>query len=178
MFLEQFLDGFAPVVQCFYGSSDLIRVAAGVRISSPILHEAFRSTSTTYFGRAAGDLRLVFAGHKIYINVLKSLQRALSCRKQSRSTGTLLTVILLMAYEASNEPDLHPKSSKITIVLWLESSTYIRKSRSQSCFGDCKAIGASRAAKSYVWRRTHVFRSIPPSLGIIVYTWLEKVQSH
>jgi hypothetical protein len=101
LFLERWLDANFPVVPSTYGSSDTIRAALGARIASPILGEAYQSVSTVYFGQSVGDLRVMFAGQKIYAKVLRGLQKALLSPHQSRSAGTLLTATLLMIYEVT-----------------------------------------------------------------------------
>jgi hypothetical protein len=99
IFVERFVDAFAPNERLDCGSSSAIREAASVRMFSPLLQNAFHAVSTSYFGQFLGDWRVVSAGRRSYLGVVSALQRALYHPVQSRSEGVLATAILLMAYE-------------------------------------------------------------------------------
>jgi hypothetical protein len=99
IFVERFVDAFAPNERLDCGSSSAIREAASVRIFSPLLQNAFHAVSISYFGQFLGDWRVVSAGRRSYLGVVSALQRALYHPVQSRSEGVLATAILLMAYE-------------------------------------------------------------------------------
>jgi len=99
VFVERFIDAFAPDERIDCGSSDAIRRAGSVRMFSPLLSDAFLAVSIVYFGQFSGDWRVGFSGYQIYTRVLRRLQSALFHPEQSRSEGVFATVILLMAYE-------------------------------------------------------------------------------
>ncbi|KAH7357297.1 hypothetical protein BKA65DRAFT_496644 [Rhexocercosporidium sp. MPI-PUGE-AT-0058] len=100
VFVERFIDAFAPDDRIDCGSSDAIRSAGSVRMFSPLLSDAFHAVSIAYFGQFSGNWRVGFAGYNIYTRVLRRLQSALFHPEQSRSEGVFATVILLMAYES------------------------------------------------------------------------------
>ena len=99
IFVERFVDAFAPNERLDCGSSSAIREAASVRMFSPLLQNAFHAVSISYFGQFLGDWRIVSAGRWSYLGVVSALQRALYHPVQSRSEGVLATAILLMAYD-------------------------------------------------------------------------------
>jgi hypothetical protein len=101
LFLESFLDTFAAVARPNHRFLDWFRATAEVRLSSPLLYHAFLSVSASYFGSSVGDSRIVSAAHKVYVHVLKELQKALLSPDQSRSQWTLFTVILAVHYEVA-----------------------------------------------------------------------------
>jgi hypothetical protein len=98
-FLERFIDAFSPQVDLNCGSSGTLRAAAGIRMFSPLLCDAFQATSTTFFGQSILDQRIETFGYKDYPMVLHSLQQALFNTEQSRSQGVFLTVAVLMCFE-------------------------------------------------------------------------------
>ena len=98
VFLESFLDVYAAV-EPGHRFPDWYRVAAEVRLSSPMFYNAFLSVSASYFGFSVGDSRIVLAAQKVYVNVLRELQRALLSPSRSRSQWTLFTVVLAINYE-------------------------------------------------------------------------------
>jgi hypothetical protein len=99
VFVERFVDAFAPNERLDCGSSSAIREAASVRMFSPLLQKAFHAVSTSYFGQFLGDWRVISAGRRSYLGVLSALQIALYHPVQSRSEAVFATAILLMAYE-------------------------------------------------------------------------------
>jgi hypothetical protein len=99
VFVEGFVDAFAPDRCDDCGTSSAIRKAGSVRMFSPLLSQAFESVSIAHFGQATGSWRVMAQGYKSYQRTLDALQRALFDPEQSRSEGVLATVILLMAYE-------------------------------------------------------------------------------
>ena len=102
IFLESFLDAFAAVPPPpGQGSMDWFRAAAQIRLSSPLLYNAFLSVSASHFGSSVGDSRIVLAAQKLYVNVLGELQRALFSPSRSQSQWTLFTVILAVKYEVA-----------------------------------------------------------------------------
>ena len=100
--MERFVDAFAPDGGDACGRSDAIRRAGSDRMFSPLLNEAFRAVSVTYFGQGVGSPAFLAQGHRIYSGVLNNLNSALVDPSQSRSAGVFATVILLMAYEVSS----------------------------------------------------------------------------
>jgi hypothetical protein len=108
VFLEKYLDAFAPSP---HRSSDWFRgAAAEARLSSPILYNAFLSVSASYVGSSVGDSRIVLAAQKLYVNVLRELQKALLSPSQSRSQWTLFTVIVAVNYEVACSYHVHRKT--------------------------------------------------------------------
>jgi len=99
VYLERLLDAYSPVVSSDYYSPASVRVAASIKSSSGILKAAYDCTAAAYFGRVVFDPRVVHAAHKMYGNVIRDLQKALSSTTQSRSMETLLTVTMLLIYE-------------------------------------------------------------------------------
>jgi hypothetical protein len=95
VFLESFLDTYAVA------RSDWYRLTAKVRLSSPILYNSFLFVSASFFGSSVGDSRIVLAAQKVYVNVLRELQRSLLSPSRSRSQWTLFTVILAVQYEVA-----------------------------------------------------------------------------
>jgi hypothetical protein len=100
-FLERFIEAFSPQVDLSCGSSGTLRAAAGIRMFSPLLCDAFQATSTTFFGQSILDQRIETFGYKDYPTVLHGLQQALYNTEQSRSQGVFLTVAVLMCFEVS-----------------------------------------------------------------------------
>ncbi|PGH00861.1 hypothetical protein AJ80_09113 [Polytolypa hystricis UAMH7299] len=98
--LDRFVDAFSPEVGSGNGASTTIRSAAGIRMFSPLLSDAFRAVSTTYFGQSMSQKNMEISGYKDYLTVLRDLQHALYDPVQSTAQGTLLTVALLMCFEA------------------------------------------------------------------------------
>jgi hypothetical protein len=95
IFLESFLDTSAVA------RSDWYRHAAKAKLSSPILYNSFLFVSASYFGSSVGDSRIVLGAQKVYVNVLRELQRALLSPSSSKSQWTLFTVILAVQYEVA-----------------------------------------------------------------------------
>jgi hypothetical protein len=99
VFIERFIDAFAPNERDDCGTSSAIRKAGSVMMFSPLLTKAFRAVSIAYFGQSTGSPRIMSQGYTIYCQTLNHLQRSLWDPNQSRSEGVFATVILLMAYE-------------------------------------------------------------------------------
>lgn len=102
LFVEQFVDAFAPDGGDDCGRSDAIRKAGSDRMFSPLLNEAFKAVSVTYFAQGVGSRGALAHGYRTYCGVLNHLNSALVDPRQSRSAGVFATVILLMAYEVSS----------------------------------------------------------------------------
>ncbi|PWY86652.1 C6 finger domain-containing protein [Aspergillus heteromorphus CBS 117.55] len=100
VFIERFVDAFSPQVSTKAGQAGAVRRAAGIRMFSPILMDAFESVSTAYFGRIIQDKDLEASGFRLYPRVLRSLQQALQDPERSKAESTLVTVMLLMAFES------------------------------------------------------------------------------
>ncbi|KAG5295927.1 C6 finger domain-containing protein [Histoplasma capsulatum G186AR] len=99
-FLNHFLDDFSPNVDGkTIGTSQTIRAAAGIRMFSPVLSDAFKAVALTYFGHEVADQRIERTGSQIHVSVLRKLQEAINNMHQSNSQGILLTVCLLMCFE-------------------------------------------------------------------------------
>ena len=104
LFVERFIDAFAPDARDDCGTSSAIRKAGSIRIFSPLLSVAFQAVSMAYFGQTTGSWRVMSQGYGLYRQTLERLQGALFDPMQSRSEGVLATVVLLVAYE------VHPKT--------------------------------------------------------------------
>lgn len=98
VFVERFVDAFSLEVGGSQQASAL-RAAASVRMFSPILTDAFEAVSVAFFGRTTQDRAFETAGLRLYPRVLQRLQIALNDTEQSKAESTLLTVILLIAFE-------------------------------------------------------------------------------
>ena len=66
---------------------------------SPMISSAFETASLAFFGCSARDPRIEALGIRRYIPVLCTLQVALRDPGRSRAVSTLVTVILLLAFE-------------------------------------------------------------------------------
>ncbi|KIM97187.1 hypothetical protein OIDMADRAFT_168934 [Oidiodendron maius Zn] len=100
VFVERFIDAFAPDERDDCGTSSAIREAGSVMMFSPLLTMAFRAVSIAYFGQSTDSPRIMSQGYKIYCQTLNHLQRSLWDPRESRTEGVFATVILLMAYES------------------------------------------------------------------------------
>lgn len=105
-FLENFIDAFSPEVPSNCGPSKTLRAAAGIRMFSPILSDAFRAVSITHFGQSVLDQRMEHVAYKAYLTVLRDLQNALNDTDVNKSQGVLLTVAVLMSFEVGQSPHL------------------------------------------------------------------------
>ncbi|KAA8641937.1 Zn(II)2Cys6 transcription factor domain-containing protein [Aspergillus tanneri] len=100
IFIERFVDAFSPEVDVKSGQAGALRRAAEIRMFSPILTDAFETVSVAFFGRSIQDKGLEASGLCTYPRVLRSLQEALQDPERSKAESTLVTVILLMAFES------------------------------------------------------------------------------
>lgn len=103
VFVQRFVDAFSPQVDVKAGQAGALRAAAGIRMFSPILTDAFEAVSVAFFGRSIQDKTIEAAGFRLYPRVLNGLQQALLDPERSKAESTLVTVILLMAFEVSCE---------------------------------------------------------------------------
>lgn len=99
VFVERFVDAFSPEVNVKAGQAGALRRAAEIRMFSPIIGDAFDAVSVAFFGRSTQDRRIEAAGFQLYPKVLRNLQQALLDSERSKAESTLVTVILLMAFE-------------------------------------------------------------------------------
>lgn len=99
VFVERFVDAFSPEVNAKAGQAGALRRAAEIRMFSPIIGDAFDAVSVAFFGRSTQDRRIEAAGFQLYPKVLRNLQQALLDPERSKAESTLVTVILLMAFE-------------------------------------------------------------------------------
>lgn len=102
-FVQRFVDAFSPQVDAKAGQAGALRAAAGIRMFSPILTDAFEAVSVAFFGRSIQDKNIEAAGFRLYPRVLNGLQQALLDPERSKAESTLVTVILLMAFEVGCE---------------------------------------------------------------------------
>jgi hypothetical protein len=148
LFIERFVDAFAPDGGDGCGRSDAIRKAGSDRMFSPMLNEAFQAVSVAYFGQGVGSREALAHGYRSYGGVLNQLNSALVDPRQSRSAGVFATVILLMAYEVSSR-------------LWSpkvqhsfpcpESSTYLRTRPHYPLHRCIEAHRVSESLEPHVW---------------------------
>jgi hypothetical protein len=99
-FVQRFVDVFSPDVDISSGRAGALRMAADIRMFSPMIADAFQAVSVTFFGRSVQDPRIEAAGLKLYPRTLRSLQEALLDPERSRAEATLVTVTLLLAFES------------------------------------------------------------------------------
>lgn len=99
VFVERFVDAFSPQVNIKSGRAGALRRAAEIRMFSPIIGDAFEAVSVAFFGRSIQDPRIEANGFRLYPKVLRNLQQALLDPERSKAESTLVTVILLMAFE-------------------------------------------------------------------------------
>jgi hypothetical protein len=99
VFVERFVDAFAPEVDPRHGRAGALRAAAGIRMFSPLISDAFEAVSVAFFGRSIQNKQIEASGFRLYPRVLRSLQEALVDPERSKAESTLVTVILLLAFE-------------------------------------------------------------------------------
>lgn len=102
VFVERFVDAFAPEVDSRHGRAGALRAAAGIRMFSPLISDAFEAVSVAFFGRSIQNKAIEASGFRLYPRVLRSLQDALIDPERSKAESTLVTVILLLAFEVCN----------------------------------------------------------------------------
>ncbi|KAJ5823835.1 hypothetical protein N7447_006175 [Penicillium robsamsonii] len=100
VFVERFLDAFSPEVDMKSGRAGALRAAAGIRMFSPLITDAFEAVSVAFFGRSVQSKHIEASGFRLYPRVLRSLQDALVDPEKSKAESTLVTVILLLAFES------------------------------------------------------------------------------
>ncbi|KAJ5103209.1 hypothetical protein N7532_003738 [Penicillium argentinense] len=100
VFVERFLDAFSPEVDIKSGRAGAIRAAAGIRMFSPLISDAFEAVSVAFFGRSIQDKQIEASGFRLYPRVLRGLQDALNDPERCKAESTLVTVILLLAFES------------------------------------------------------------------------------
>lgn len=105
VFVERFLDAFSPEVDSKHGRAGAIRAAAEIRMFSPLISDAFEAVSVAFFGRSIQDKRIEASGFRLYPRVLRGLQDALVDPEKSKAESTLVTVILLLAFEVCRVPN-------------------------------------------------------------------------
>ena len=92
IFVERFLDAFSP-------HAGILRAVAEIHMFSPTISSALEAASLAFFGRSARDPRIEASGVRRYPLALRTLREALRDPERSRAVSTLITVILLMAFE-------------------------------------------------------------------------------
>lgn len=100
VFVERFVDAFAPEVDVKSGRAGALRAAAEIRMFSPLITDAFEAVSVAFFGRSVQDKRIEASGFRLYPRVLHGLQDALNDPERCKAESTLVTVILLLAFES------------------------------------------------------------------------------
>ncbi|KAJ6099012.1 hypothetical protein N7467_000547 [Penicillium canescens] len=100
VFVERFVDAFSPEVDMKSGRAGALRAAAGIRMFSPLISDAFEAVSVAFFGRSVQNKQIEASGFRLYPRVLRGLQDALVDPEKSKAESTLVTVILLLAFES------------------------------------------------------------------------------
>ncbi|KAJ5964007.1 uncharacterized protein N7479_003883 [Penicillium vulpinum] len=100
VFVERFVDAFSPEVDMKSGTAGALRAAAGIRMFSPLITDAFEAVSVAFFGRSVQNKHIEASGFRLYPRVLRSLQDALVDPEKCKAESTLVTVILLLAFES------------------------------------------------------------------------------
>ncbi|KAJ5485584.1 hypothetical protein N7539_005572 [Penicillium diatomitis] len=100
VFVERFVDAFAPMVDSKHGRAGALRAAAGIRMFSPLMSDAFEAVSVAFFGRSIQNKQVEASGFRLYPRVLRALQDALVDPERSKAESTLVTVTLLLAFES------------------------------------------------------------------------------
>lgn len=104
VFVERFVDAFSPEVDMKSGRAGALRAAAGIRMFSPLITDAFEAVSVAFFGRSVQNKQIEASGFRLYPRVLRGLQDALVDPEKSKAESTLVTVILLLAFEVCAHP--------------------------------------------------------------------------
>lgn len=99
VFVERFVDAFSPQVDLKSGKAGAIRAAAGIRMFSPLISDAFEAVSVAFFGRSVQNKQIEASGFRLYPRVLRGLQDALNDPERCKAESTLVTVTLLLAFE-------------------------------------------------------------------------------
>lgn len=99
VFVERFVDAFSPEVDMKSGRAGALRAAAGIRMFSPLISDAFEAVSVAFFGRSVQNKQIEASGFRLYPRVLRGLQDALVDPEKSKAESTLVTVTLLLAFE-------------------------------------------------------------------------------
>lgn len=100
VFVERFVDAFAPEVDVKSGRAGALRAAAGIRMFSPLISDAYEAVSVAFFGRSVQNKQIEASGFRLYPRVLRGLQDALNDPERCKAESTLVTVILLLAFES------------------------------------------------------------------------------
>ncbi|CAG8947040.1 unnamed protein product [Penicillium salamii] len=100
IFVERFVDAFSPEVDVKSGRAGALRAAAGIRMFSPLITDAFEAVSVAFFGRSVQNKEIEASGFRLYPRVLRGLQDALVDPEKCNAESTLVTVILLLAFES------------------------------------------------------------------------------
>lgn len=99
VYVERFVDAFSPEVDIKSGRAGALRAAAGIRMFSPLITDAFEAVSVAFFGRSVQNKQIEASGFRLYPRVLRGLQDALIDPEKCNAESTLVTVILLLAFE-------------------------------------------------------------------------------
>ncbi|CDM26300.1 transcriptional regulator family: Fungal Specific TF [Penicillium roqueforti] len=100
VFVERFVDAFSPEVDMKSGRAGALRAAAGIRMFSPLMTDAFEAVSVAFFGRSVQNKQIEASGFRLYPRVLRALQDALVDPEKCKAESTLVTVTLLLAFES------------------------------------------------------------------------------
>lgn len=153
VFVERFVDAFSPEVDIKSGRAGALRAAAGIRMFSPLIADAFEAVSVAFFGRSVQNKELEASGFRLYPRVLRGLQDALLDPERSKSEATLVTVTLLLAFEVCHVPIL----CRSRALICTECGKNYREWRSGSCPRRRSLDRASWTGKPHVWSRASPF---------------------
>ncbi|CAG8212703.1 unnamed protein product [Penicillium salamii] len=156
IFVERFVDAFSPEVDVKSGRAGALRAAAGIRMFSPLITDAFEAVSVAFFGRSVQNKEIEASGFRLYPRVLRGLQDALVDPEKCNAESTLVTVILLLAFECRTH---HTK--------WCFSS----------CTRSSTVDRASRTGKPYVRSGASFIHRAPTILGKLAGLPQSRVQT-
>lgn len=97
--LHRFLNAFGSQGDRRPDSISMLHQATALQNGSPLLSKAFESASLIFVGRHDGNRRIEQQGYLCYSKLLSMLQNAVNHPRTSRSTETLVAVVLSTVIE-------------------------------------------------------------------------------
>lgn len=150
VFVERFVDAFSPEVDVKSGRAGALRAAAEIRMFSPLISDAFEAVSVAFFGRSIQNKQIEASGFRLYPRVLRGLQDALNDPEQCKAESTLVTVILLLAFEVCQPIPNISSRCQLTVV---ERGTHYAEGSPSSRSRRCAPDRAQRPGEPFVWSR-------------------------
>jgi hypothetical protein len=98
-YVERFIAAFEAREGVKSGGQNGLRAASELRAFSPLLDNAFHAVSLTAFGSSSSGRDFRPIGHRLYLLVLKQLQKAIADPKDSKSIEVLFSVLLITILE-------------------------------------------------------------------------------